>query len=298
MKNLLSVSIIIPVFKDSKRLASCLESLCCQFSDNDDVEVIVVDNHGSLADELDESQFPNTQFIVETTPGSYAARNQGILHANGSWLVFTDADCLIVKGWWDNLKERLSKTDSEFLVGEVDVFPVVLGSPSAAEFYDMLFAFPIRELFERKGSGVTANLMARRECFDKYGKFDNRLFSGADNMWCRQAFAKGAKSELAEGLAVQHPARNSLKQLKTKVRRIAGGKAQRSTLHQNEPLPWIAVVRAFFPSIKQLKKIWGASKISVWLKIKTSFLASFLRFYRASYELCFKLGLLKSPERR
>ena len=294
----LSISVIIPVYNDTDRLVACLESLCGQFSDEDEFEIIVVDNAGSLSSELDENRFRNTNFIVEEQPGSYAARNTGIQKAQGDWLIFTDADCLLADNWWHSLKRILAETEAEVLVGEVEVFPVVEDSPNVFEFYDMLFSFPIRELFGKKKSGVTAHLIARRDCFKKYGSFDNRLFSGADNMWCRQAYAKGAKLELADGLAVRHPARDTFEQLKVKFRRIAGGRAQRATLHENEPLKWSLILRAFFPSFKQLKKIWRSPRAGLWLKVKASVLATFLRVYRAFYELCFKLGVFRNLERQ
>ena len=87
-----SISVIIPVYKDAKRLAWCLDSLCDQFSDEDEFEITVVDNEGSLASELDETKFKNTKFVVELEPGSYAARNKGIQLSKGEWLVFTDSD--------------------------------------------------------------------------------------------------------------------------------------------------------------------------------------------------------------
>ena len=292
------ISVIIPVYKDAKRLAWCLDSLCDQFSDEDEFEIIVVDNEGSLSEELDESKFKNTKFIVETKPGSYAARNSGIKITKGDWLVFTDADCLAPDGWWKRLNEILSDTTADVFVGNIEVFPAVEGKPNTFEFFDALFAFPIHELYNTKKSGVTAHLIARKECFEKYGDFDGRLLSGADNMWCRQAYAGGAKVELAEGLAVRHPARDTLQQLKVKARRIAGGKAQRSRLHENETLKISTICRLLLPSVRQLKKIWRSPLAGFWLKLKASALSTYLRWYRAMHEIGHKLNLFQKLERQ
>jgi glycosyltransferase involved in cell wall biosynthesis len=292
-----SISLIIPVYKDANRLASCLESLCAQFSDEDNVEVIVVDNEGSLASELDESRFQNTKFIVETKPGSYAARNAGVRLARGDWLVFTDADCLAPDGWWQRLQEILSETTADVLVGLIDVFPQN-ETPNTYEFFDMLFAFPIEDLYRTKKSGVTGHLVAKRNCFERFGYFDDRLLSGADNMWCRKVFAAGGVVELANGLVVRHPARNTRQQLLVKARRIAGGKAQRAKMHADEPLTTSSIVRALFPSTRQLKKIWSSRAVGLVTKIKGTGLSILLRWYRAMHEAGHKFSLFRKLERQ
>ena len=162
----------------------------------------------------------------------------------------------------------------------------------------MLSAFPIKQLFRRKKSGVTAHLIARASSFEEYGLFDSKLFSGADNMWCRQAYANGAKAELVDGLAVRHPARGSFQELRTKGRRVAGGRAHRSRLHENESRNLLTILRGYFPPVKYLKKVWGHPTAKVWLKFKVTLLSIYLRWDKTSYELCCRLGLLRKLERQ
>ena len=86
-------SVIIPHHNIPQLLQRCLDSI----PDVPDVQVIVVDDNSS-ADKVDFDHFPGlerryTECIFDKQGGGAGhARNVGMQHADGKWLVFADAD--------------------------------------------------------------------------------------------------------------------------------------------------------------------------------------------------------------
>lgn len=90
---MITFSVIIPHHNIPNLLQRCLNSI----PDREDIQVIVVDDNSS-EDKVDFEHFPgldrkHTEFIFDKKGGGAGyARNIGMLHANGKWLVFADAD--------------------------------------------------------------------------------------------------------------------------------------------------------------------------------------------------------------
>lgn len=91
-------SIIIPHRNIPSLLRRCLDSI----PHRDDVQIIVVDDN-SDADKVDFSKFPglnekNTEvYFTKEGKGAGYARNVGLKHAKGEWLLFADADDMFMK---------------------------------------------------------------------------------------------------------------------------------------------------------------------------------------------------------
>ena len=86
-------SIIIPHKNTPDLLRKCLDSIPVR----DDVQIIVVDDN-SDADKVDFERFPGLNedrtevYFTKEGKGAGYARNVGLKHAVGSWIVFADAD--------------------------------------------------------------------------------------------------------------------------------------------------------------------------------------------------------------
>jgi glycosyltransferase involved in cell wall biosynthesis len=104
-------SIIIPHYDIPDLLMRCLKSIPV----SEDIQVIVVDDNSPDADtyleRYPELSRPNLEF-VRTTKGGGAgyARNVGLDHAKGKWLLFADADDFFVDKMYDII---LSHVDSD-----------------------------------------------------------------------------------------------------------------------------------------------------------------------------------------
>jgi glycosyltransferase involved in cell wall biosynthesis len=97
-----SFSIIIPHYDIPDLLMRCLKSIPV----SEDIQVIVVDDNSPGADtylvSYPELSRPYLEFIRTTKGGGAGyARNIGLDHANGKWLLFADADDFFVDNMYD-----------------------------------------------------------------------------------------------------------------------------------------------------------------------------------------------------
>jgi glycosyltransferase involved in cell wall biosynthesis len=95
-----NVSVIVPTFNGSGRIARCLESLVEQ-SAMHDAEILVIDDGSTDDTGKVVKAFPGVRLISQPNAGPAAARNRGALEADGAILVFTDDDCVPQPGWLD-----------------------------------------------------------------------------------------------------------------------------------------------------------------------------------------------------
>ncbi len=90
---MITYSIIIPHKNTPDLLQYCLDSIPVR----DDVQVIVVDDN-SDADKVDFDHFPQWKgehyecYLTKEGKGAGYARNVGLKHVNGKWVLFVDAD--------------------------------------------------------------------------------------------------------------------------------------------------------------------------------------------------------------
>ena len=100
-------SVIIPHHNIPQLLQRCLDSI----PDTPDVQVIVVDDNSS-EEKVDFEHFPglgrpNTQCIFDKKGGGAGhARNIGLRHADGKWLVFADSDDFFTKDAFNTLDKH------------------------------------------------------------------------------------------------------------------------------------------------------------------------------------------------
>jgi cellulose synthase/poly-beta-1,6-N-acetylglucosamine synthase-like glycosyltransferase len=260
--NSIVVSVIIPVYNDWHRLSFCLNALSGQTFSSDKFEVIVVNNN---PDDTTPSVFKlddNCKIITENKPGSYAARNAGLEIANGKIIGFTDSDCIPDKNWIKNAVGYLSDNNScSRIGGKIEIF-FNSSNPGIAELYDKLFSFNQKRYVESAGTSVTANLFTYKFVFDKVGYFDSNLMSGGDYSWGTLAQKNGYKIDYVENVIVNHPARETLKDLIKKEKRVGGSQAiflkkNTSTLDNittfiKELRPRIGTIKSIFKNGKEL----------------------------------------------
>lgn len=108
-------SVIIPVYNNEKTLERCLRSLTAQ--NREDVQIIVVndgsqDDSGSIAHAFAD-QYENIECIDQVNAGVSKARNSGLDHAKGNYVLFIDSDDYIVPDYFSALDKA---KDSDLLV--------------------------------------------------------------------------------------------------------------------------------------------------------------------------------------
>ncbi|WP_162053460.1 glycosyltransferase [Pontibacter pamirensis] len=226
MKSNSFVSIIIPTYHDWSRLALCIKALDNQTYPKEFFEVIIVNNDPN--DQVPANYYlpRNMSILSEGKAGSYAARNAGLEVAKGEIIGFTDADCVPHSDWITNAVERFSTGNVDRLGGKIELFYQNASKKTWIELYESIYSFNQKKTVEVLKGSVTANFFARRELFDKVGKFDASKKSGDDIGWNRRANTHGFNLFYADNVKIGHPARATFKEFTNQRRREFGGKKE------------------------------------------------------------------------
>jgi glycosyltransferase involved in cell wall biosynthesis len=227
------VSVVIPCYGECSYLSDCLNALELQTFPRERFEIILVDNGMSVpVENFIENRGVAITVVTEETPGSYAARNKGILCANGSILAFTDSDCIPDAEWLRLGVERFQNTQNCGFVAGPFIFSFkVKNRPNLIELYDSLMHMNQEMFVHQRNFGATGNLFTSKKIFEDIGMFDKSLFSAGDAVWGQRVHAHGYAQVYAEDIHVMHPARHNLGKYINKTSRLSGGEF---TLRQRE----------------------------------------------------------------
>jgi len=208
------VSIIVPTFNGEKKLARLLPSLLNQSYPRDRYEIIVVDNNSTDGTAAFVRSFDVVRYeFYDRVQTSYAARNHGIGVARGEILAFTDDDCEADPHWLANAVQWFAHSDvggvaGRILGGETD--NDIARWQSRRKHLDM---HPDLETSPRPHV-VTANVLYRREAFDRVGLFRESMISSGDwDFACRVAADGRYRFRAAPDATVRHFHREDLRSL-------------------------------------------------------------------------------------
>lgn len=108
------VSIIIPVYNKEQYIYNCLESITSLMDDS--FEVIIVDDGSTDQSFLEYNKFADKiKIIKQKNGGVSSARNTGLRHAIGKYVMFVDSDDTLSKNWVDIIKKGLL-SDNDLVV--------------------------------------------------------------------------------------------------------------------------------------------------------------------------------------
>jgi glycosyltransferase involved in cell wall biosynthesis len=194
--------VVIPARDAAATLPRTLECLAAQ-QGAPEFEVIVVDD-GSTDSTAEIAGSAGVRLVQTEGVGSGQARNLGVREASGDVIAFTDADCFPTPGW---LAAALRHIESADLVAGA-----VAPDPSTP-----LGPFDRTVWVEREtGLYETANLLIRRELFERIGGFERWLESDgpkrgwtnpelAEDVWLGwRARRDGARTTFAPDALVHH----------------------------------------------------------------------------------------------
>ncbi len=114
MNTNVKLSIIIPVYNAEKTIYCTLESIKKSGSEYnlDQVEIICVnDGSSDLSSDIIKSNFPTVVLLEKENGGTASARNVGIIHSSGEYILFIDADDLVSEGYIDSILRALVSRD-------------------------------------------------------------------------------------------------------------------------------------------------------------------------------------------
>jgi len=221
------VSVIIPVRNDASGIRQTLESVFLQTYPKTHYEIIVIDNQSdddtfSVITEMISGFDGNIMADIETTKGSYAARNRGIRLARGDIIAFIDSDMTVDPEWLYKGVSRVSDKKADYVGCRIDI--VSSGEKlSLWEKYDIALGFPIQQYMETDGYAGAGCLFVTRRVIEAVGGFDSRLMSGGDCEFGTRVRDKGFTMIYDAENIMYHPARNSFSSLFWKQKRVTLG---------------------------------------------------------------------------
>lgn len=192
------VSVVVPAHESASTLERTLAALVGQELP-EPYEVIVVDDGSTDAGAaIAERAGPPVRLVRQKQAGAAAARNRGAGEARGEVIAFTDADCFPTSRWLAAGLEALERAD--LVQGAVAPPPEVRLGP----FDRTLIVVDESGLYE------SANLLVRRELFDRVGGFPHVIDPGSgrplgeDVSFGWRARRAGARTTFAPDALVHH----------------------------------------------------------------------------------------------
>ena len=118
----MKLSIVIPVFNAEMYISDCLESIFRQGLCNDDFEVIII-NDGSTDNSMQAiagiaAQHPNIRVTTQPNSGVSVARNNGIVQTTGTYVMFVDADDLLIEQQLPLILKTAIDTEADIIMAD------------------------------------------------------------------------------------------------------------------------------------------------------------------------------------
>lgn len=133
-----NVSVIIPAYNAQTYIEKCIASVTAQTYR--DIEILVIndgstDQTGAIVQRL-ASADPRIRYIATENRGVSAARNCGLEHAAGRYILFLDADDMLCEDAVASMLEKLQNTNSDCCIAFTD--STVQGKPDTLEQEQLL----------------------------------------------------------------------------------------------------------------------------------------------------------------
>jgi len=188
-------SVIVPTCRRPERLDILLQRLRDQVAGRADRQLIVV-NDGTHDDRyaavIERNRDIVEYVIAPKNGGPAAARNLGAAHADRTFLVFIDDDCVPPAYWLDWLDGIVAEnSDVDVVCGTTQ--PLISQRARLfARFLAEAGCHPLPYLLEGAAVPVTANLAVRRSVFERVGGFDEAMLTTEDRnlgyrLWLHRA---------------------------------------------------------------------------------------------------------------
>lgn len=259
-----SIDVIIP----SIRISTTFLEKLSQIDVPQRVELqfyIIIDNPKIKLPDLESFSDLDIQIIKnKTNLGAGQARNVGLEHAQGDFILFLDDDITPKRDLIQKFIEALDKEESDNFIGFAGVtyFPSPVNSFTKGLVYsDILTFFPIAKWMDTLYWGVTANLLLRRKYIDgiRFQPIFPKAGGGEDIDFCLNLVEQtGKKIKSVPAASVEHPWWKEGKRSYARFFRWAYGDSQLPKIHpqhsyRNFPnlieTSFIAVVVAIFSTI-------------------------------------------------
>lgn len=168
------ISIIVPVYKVEKYLAECINSILTQsFTD---FELLLIDDGSpdGCPHMCDEYSLNDTRIVVFhiKNGGQSSARNFGLDHVKGRYIVFVDSDDLLAEDALKHLYYEITTTNADVVLGKVIRFDAENGNSRPYTHLENYKEMNGRETLEMLLKGYPLNISVwggayKREIWDE-----------------------------------------------------------------------------------------------------------------------------------
>ena len=185
-------SVIVPAYQAENTILRCLDSLLAGI--RSDTEIIVVsDGSTDRTDEICSAyaeRIPQIRYFRKPNGGVSSARNLGLSHACGEYVMFVDSDDYVAADYFSAIDAHLSD-DCDFLMFGKSVFDgnVTRDYPLcnyAADTPQKTAAFLSRTLRRQELNAPFTKVFRRKILLEHGIRFDDRLSIGEDNVFVVQ----------------------------------------------------------------------------------------------------------------
>lgn len=278
------ITVIVPVKNEAKAIAATLGCLFAQDYPADAFEVIVAD--GGSTDETVpivrrfQAEWPNLKLLFNPVGYSSGARNLGVIHMRGDYIVIVDGHCQIQnRRYLQDLANAFEKSGADSL-GR----PQPLNAPSPSLFQQAVSVARASKLGHNPGSDIFSDqpkfvepqstaIAYRREIFPKIGLFDESFDACEDVELNHRVHAGGLSCYFVPELKIEYHPRASLSGLFYQLSRYGRGRARLAAKH-----PGSLTLPALVPPLWLIFLTLGPLAALVWVGFFWAYLAV-LSFY-------------------
>lgn len=206
-----SVSVVVPTARPAAVVAGCLDGLAEQTMPLERFEVIVVNDGGTVGDELDrqaeragERGLEVRTIHRERSGGPSAARNDGVATARAPFVAFTDDDCRPDARWLEALTAPLERRAGLAVGGRVvNGFPDNPYADASQLVLDLSFDYYLGAP-ERPAFLIGNNMAVRVSDLERVGGFRTDLRHGEDRELSTRLREAGIELVAVEEAVVRH----------------------------------------------------------------------------------------------
>ena len=166
-----AISVIVPIYNMEKLMRKCLDSISAQAFQN--YECLLIDDgskDGSPAI-CDEYAAKDARFKAFHKPngGLSDARNYGLAHANGEYIIFFDPDDWVGEDCLKDMYEKVQETNADMVMCDLYYNDPYRQRYSKQEPTSLNHLDVLKDLITGKVYGFTVTKLIRKELYEKYG---------------------------------------------------------------------------------------------------------------------------------
>ena len=218
MSNAAFVSIVMPLYNEEQYINNCIDSLLLQDYPKELMEWILVD--GCSKDKTQElirayiTRYPNLiKFFNNPHKTVPYAMNIGINASKGKYIIRLDAHADYAKDYISKCVYYLETMDADNVGGALETKSRGVVGNAIAKMLSSRFGVGNSE-FRTQGSGYVDTVpfgAFRREVFEKWGTYDERLTRNQDNEMNYRIRKNGGKIYLAKDIRLSYYCRDTIK---------------------------------------------------------------------------------------